>query len=130
MIDKAGLPAGFQFISESVPTKIALFSDGGLISNKVNRTTQEPVTLPLGYDRVTKRTFGNSDFFLNLVQYLSDDASLSGLKNKTWQIRLLDKVKVNEQDAYIRWLNLLIPLLLILAGGVLFEWIRKRRNEK
>jgi ABC-2 type transport system permease protein len=130
IIDKAGLPAGFQFIPESVPTKMALFTDGGLISNKVNRTTQVPTTLPLGYDRVTKITFGNRDFFLNLVQYLSDDASLSELKNKSWQIRLLDKVKLNEQDAYLRWLNLLIPLMLILAVGVLFAWIRKRRNEK
>jgi len=130
IIDKAGLPAGFQFVSESVPTKIALFSDGGLISNKVSRTSQEPKTMPLGYDRVTKITWGNRDFFLNLVQYLSDDASLSELKNKSWQIRLLDKVKVNEQDTYLRWLNLLIPLILILTGGVLFAWIRKRRNEK
>ncbi len=130
IIDKTGLPADFKFISESVPTKMAVFSDGGLLSNKVNRIAQEPTTLPLGYDRVTKITFGNRDFFLNLVQYLSDDASLSELKNKSWQIRLLDKVKVNEQDSFLRWLNLLFPLMLILAGGVLFAWFRKRRNEK
>jgi ABC-2 type transport system permease protein len=109
---------------------MALFADGGLLLNKVNRSAREPKILPLGYDRVSKITYGNRDFFVNLVQYLGDDASLSALKNKSWQIRLLDKVKVREQDSYLPWLNLLVPLFLILAGGVMFAWFRKRRNEK
>jgi ABC-2 type transport system permease protein len=130
IIEKTGMPENFKFISESVPTKMALFADGGLLLNKVNRSAREPKILPLGYDRVSKITYGNRDFFVNLVQYLGDDASLSALKNKSWQIRLLDKVKVREQDSYLPWLNLLVPLFLILAGGVMFAWFRKRRNEK
>lgn len=130
IIDRKGLPADFGFMPESLPTKMALFSDGGLLTNKVNRSSAEPKTLPLGYDRVSKITWGNRDLFLNLVQYLSDDASLSELKNKSWQIRLLDKVKTREQNSFIPWLNLLVPLVLILTGGLVFTWFRKRRNEK
>jgi ABC-2 type transport system permease protein len=128
LLDPTGLPADFKFIPESVPTQMAVFADGGLISNKVNRAAKEPEISPLGYDRVSKITFGNRDFFINLIQYLCDDASLVGLRNKSWRLRLLDKVKVSEQEVFIKWFNLLLPLILILSGGMLFVWRRKKMN--
>ena len=131
MTDQLGMPAGFHLAAESVPTQMAVFSDGGLLSNKVSRTAgKEPAISPLGYDRVSKITWGNRDFFYNLVQYMSDDASLVSLRGKSWQLRLLDKVKVNDQGNLIKWVNLLLPLLLVILGGVLFWWSRKRKNEK
>ncbi len=131
MIDQLGMPAGFHLSAESAPTQMAVFSDGGLLSNNVNRTAgKEPAISPLGYDRVSKITWGNRDFFYNLVQYMSDDASLVSLKGKSWQLRLLDKVKVSSQGTLIKWVNLLLPLLLVIMGGVLFWWTRKRKNEK
>jgi ABC-2 type transport system permease protein len=122
--------SGTKLIQESKTTKMAVFSDGGLISNKVNRAAKESKTAPLGYDRVSKLTFGNRDFFFNMVQYMSDDASLIELRSKSWQLRLLDKVKVSGQNSFIRWSNLLLPLIFILLGGALFVWRRKRLNEK
>jgi ABC-2 type transport system permease protein len=130
IIDQPGLPSDFKLIQESKPTQIAVFSDGGLISNKVNRAAKEPKIAPLGYDRVSKLTFGNRDFFVNLVQFMSDDASLIGLKGKTWQLRLLDKVKVSSQGNLVSWLNLVIPLIIILSGGFLFNRRRKWQNQK
>jgi ABC-2 type transport system permease protein len=130
MMTQPGIPAGQKLLTESIPTKMAVFADGGLISNKVNRAAKEPVTVPLGYDRVSKITFGNKDFFLNLVQYLTDDAELVGLKGKSWQLRMLDKVKVSELGLFYKWLNLILPLALIVTSGLLFTWRRKRRNEK
>ena len=130
IVDMPDLPAGFNPIVVSKPTQMTVFSDGGLISNKVNRATNEPKTAPLGYDRVSKITWGNRDFFVNLVQYLSDDGSLIELRGKSWQLRLLDKVKVNAQGNFYRWFNLVLPLALILILAVLFTWRRKRLNEK
>jgi ABC-2 type transport system permease protein len=130
MIELPGIPAGFKPLLESVQTKMAIFSDGGLLSNKVNRASKEPKTAPLGYDRVSKITFGNRDFFFNLVQYFADDASLIELRAKNWQLRVLDKVKVNAQGNYFKWLNMLLPLIILLIGGVLFTWARKHRNER
>lgn len=122
------MPSGFELLSEGLPTQMAIFSDGGLISNKVNRSAKEPKTAPLGYDRVSKLTFGNREFFLNLVQYLSDDAALISLRSKSWQLRLLDKVKVNGQGSFIRWINLILPFIFIFMGGVIFAWRRKKLN--
>jgi ABC-2 type transport system permease protein len=130
IIDQYHIPADFKVLVQSPSTQMAVFSDGGLLSNKVNRATNEPKTAPLGYDRVSKITFGNRDFFCNLVQYFCDDASLIELRSKSWQIRLLDKVKVNNQNWLIKWTNLLLPLILIILGGIAFTWRRKHRNEK
>ncbi len=130
MVEQTGFPAGYQLISTSVPTQMAVFSDGGLLSNKVNRVAKEPKLAPLGYDRVSKITFGNRDFFFNLVQYFCDDASLIALRGKSWQLRLLDKVKMSGQEGFYKWLNLLLPLALILIGGGLFTWRRRQLNEK
>jgi len=131
MTDQFSMPAGFHLTAGSVPTQMAVFSDGGLLSNKVSRTSgKEPALSPLGYDRVSKITWGNRDFFYNLVQYMSDDASLVSLRGKSWQLRLLDKVRVSNQGSLIKWMNLMLPLLLIILGGLLFSWSRKRKNEK
>jgi len=129
MVEQTGFPAGYKLISESVPTQMAVFSDGGLLSNKVNRASKETKISPLGYDRVSKITWGNRDFFFNLVQYFCDDASLIELRGKSWQLRLLDKVKTASQGDYYKWLNLLLPLCIILIGGLLFTWQRRRLNE-
>lgn len=130
MVDPSALSPGRQFQSESRPTQLAFFSDGGLINNKVNRALKEPKTEPLGYDRVSKITWGNRDLFVNLVQFMADEEALSGLRSKTWQLRLLDKTKISEEGQLISWINLLAPLFLILLGGLVFSAWRKRRYEK
>jgi len=130
MVELTGFPSGYTLLQESRPTRMAVFSDGGLISNKVNRSAREPAILPLGYDRATKITFGNRDFFTNLVQYLSDDDALMALRGKSMQLRLLDKVKVNGQTTWYKWLNLLLPMFVILSAGALFTWRRRQWNVK
>ncbi len=130
MVEQTGFPSGFTLQQESRPTRMAIFTDGGLITNKVNRSGKEPEISPLGYDRVSKITFGNRDFFINLVQYLSDDDALIELRGRSLQLRLLDKVKVNGQKTFYRWMNLLLPMIVILSVGGLFTWRRRLWNDK
>ncbi len=129
LIELPGIPIGFKPLIESVPTKMAVFSDGGLLSSKVNRASGEAKPVPLGYDRVSKITWGNRDFFFNLVQYFTDDTSLIELRRKNWQLRVLDKVKVSSQANIFKWINVLLPLFLIISCGLLFAWRRKFTNE-
>ena len=86
IVDKTALPSGFTFLPESKPTAIAVFSDGGLLSNKVSYATSEPKISPLGYDRVSKLTYGNRDFFFNLMLYLSDDAIAVWFKGQSLEV--------------------------------------------
>ena len=130
MVSELGWSQDQPLLTESAMTQMALFTDGGLLSNKVNRMTREPQISPLGFDRVTKITYGNKEFFTNLIHFMAGDERLMALRAKNWPLRLLDKVKLNSQATFYRWLNLLLPILLVLLGGLLFNWRRGKSYEK
>lgn len=127
MVQEFGITKGTPVISESSPTKMIFISDGGLIANKVSFINGKYTPLPLGYDKVSNITFGNKEFLVNAVHYLCDDSGLMQLRSRTMQMRLLDKVKLREQKQFWQFVNVLLPVLIILAGGILFWLIRRRR---
>ena len=98
-----------------------------IIANKVDYTKKPPQIQELGYDRVSKRVFGNKEFLLNAIYYLNDDLGIMQLRNRTVKLRLLDKVKLREQKSYWQWLNILLPLLVVALFGIVYNIIRKYR---
>jgi len=66
---------------------------------------------------------------MNVINYMTDDAGLITLRSREFKLRLLDKAKIRTAGAKLRWqlLNTLVPVLLIILGGLLFNLIRKRR---
>ena len=126
MVQEFGIAAGTPVISESKSTKMIFISDGGLISNKVSFTGGKYVSLQLGYDKVSNITFGNKEFLVNAVHYLCDDSGLIELRSRTMQMRLLDKVKIREQKFFWQLINVVLPVFLILAGGLIFWFLRRR----
>ena len=127
MIRELGLASEISTIPESKPTKMIFISDGGLIANKVSYTGGKYIPLPLGYDKISNITFGNREFFVNAVHYLCDDSGLMELRSRTMQMRLLDKVKLREQKLFWQLINVILPILLIVSGGLLFWFLRRRR---
>ncbi|HPT31033.1 MAG TPA: gliding motility-associated ABC transporter substrate-binding protein GldG [Prolixibacteraceae bacterium] len=115
----------------SPETKMMVFSDGHLIANKVRYPAGgQPELLPLGYDMVSRQTFGNRDFFVNAIQYLADDEGIMDLRNTTFSLRLLDKVKLREEGVWWRWINIGSPLLLIFLFAFGFTFFRNRKQKK
>ena len=108
-----------------VPTKIIVCSDGDLIRNEVNRQNNNPY--PLGFDPITERTFANEDFALNALAYLTDEDGLISARAKEIKVRPLDKVKVAAQATQWQLLNLLLPVLLVVAFGGIKYYIRQRK---
>lgn len=104
-----------------------VIGDAGLIANKVNYSQQPPRIQELGYDRVSKQTFGNKEFLLNAIYYLNDDNGIMQLRSRTVQLRLLDKVKLREEKVMWKWINVVVPILLILILGVVYNMVRRRR---
>jgi len=127
MVQEFGIAKGVPVISESSPTKMIFISDGGLIANKVSFTNGKYTPLPLGYDKVSNITFGNKEFLVNAVHYLCDDSGLMQLRSRSMQMRLLDKVKLREQKLFWQFVNVLLPVFIILAGGIIF-WLMRRRH--
>ncbi len=124
-------PQGFessQKRDESNPTKLVIIADGDLARNDVNPRTNQPQ--PLGFDPMTNRTFANKDFLLNIMAFLTDESGLIQARNKEVRIRPLDKVKI--KDGRVKWqvLNLTLPLLILIAYGVLRSYLRKRKFAK
>ena len=67
----------------------------------------------------------NLNFFVNGVDFLSDDTGLIGLRTKEVSSRPLDQME-DGKKAFIKYLNFLLPLLLIVGYGF-FNW-QYRRN--
>ncbi|MDR2653101.1 MAG: gliding motility-associated ABC transporter substrate-binding protein GldG, partial [Prevotellaceae bacterium] len=73
---------GFKFLSKSKKTKMVVVSDGDIIRNEVNKAGLEAAPYRLGYDRHTEYTYGNNDFVMNVINYLTDENGLMEIKNR------------------------------------------------
>ncbi len=113
-----------NFKAESVPTKIIVCSDGDLIVNEVSQKTGNP--MPLGYDKISKHTFGNKDFMMNTIDYLIDENGVIQARGKEVKLRPLDKIKARDERAFWQILNIGLPVALVLIFGVILQWWRKK----
>ena len=129
MIENLGISTS-DFQTKSKAAKMVIIADAGIIANKVNYTQQPPQIQELGYDRVSKQTFGNKEFLLNTVFYLNDEAGIMQLRNRSVQLRLLDKVKLREEKSYWQLLNVVAPMILVLLFGVSYNFIRRYRYSR
>jgi ABC-2 type transport system permease protein len=129
MIENFGITAN-DFINKSKPTKMVVIGDAGLIANKVNYAQQPPKIQELGYDRVSKQTFGNKEFLLNTIYYLNDETGIMQLRSRTVHLRLLDKVKLREEKSYWQWLNLIVPLVVVFLFGAVYNIVRRFRYSR
>ncbi|HAZ01999.1 MAG TPA: gliding motility-associated ABC transporter substrate-binding protein GldG [Marinilabiliales bacterium] len=115
------------FLAQSKPAKIIVISDGDIIRNQVQRNAGKTEALPLGYDRYTRQTFGNKELMLNCLNYLCDMQGLMEARSKEYKLRLLDKPKILEHRLTWQLINVLLPILLVIASGVIYSFIRKRK---
>lgn len=105
------------------PNKMLVISDGDVARNQVIKG--QPI--PLGLDYSTGVTYGNEEFLLNALDYLMDDNGLMELRNRTVQMRLLDKQTIVMDKSYWQWFNMLMPLgFFSVFGAILIIWRRKK----
>ena len=71
--------------------------------------------------------FGNQEFFQNLVDYMMGDNSVLDIRSRQIDIKEIDKEKIKEASLFYKSINMLLPLLLILALAFIMNWIRLRR---
>ncbi|AXE19285.1 gliding motility-associated ABC transporter substrate-binding protein GldG [Runella rosea] len=118
-------PRMSSFVGQGKPAKILVVSDGDMLVNDIDYARDAP--FPLGYDRLSGKTFANKDFVLYAIDYLMDSEGLITARNKQVTLRPLDKIRLKEERTQWQLLNLLAPLVLIgLLGGV-WQWTRKRK---
>lgn len=115
---------GFTFAGES---RMIVIGDGDVIKNQMQMSNGNLLPLPLGYDRYTGQTFGNREFILNAMQYLTDGPGLISIRSREVKLRLLDKTKISSQRVYWQIRNVAGPVIFIITFGFLYSFYRKRK---
>lgn len=114
------------FKAESDQAKILVISDGDFVKNLVNPATDE--VAPLGFNKYEGVTFtGNRDFFLNVIEHMTDPSGILEARTKDIKLRLIDKVKVNTERTYWQLLNILGPVIGVVLLGIVYTVIRRRK---
>ena len=111
------------FKENATNNKMVVIADGDVGKNQILKG--KPTDL--SRDKWTNQSFGNKDFLLNTVDYLLDDSGLIKLRNKTLQIRMLDKQKAFQERTFWQFLNVVLPLLILFGFGFGFSYLRKRK---
>lgn len=129
--------AGMTFRETSVETKIVVVADGDIVLNDLLPGSGP---IPMGWNKYTYTEYlqeseagklfvpvANRDFLLNNVEYLVNNPAISETKNKDIVLRLLDSRKVADQKGMWQFLNIALPILLVMLAGWIYQQIRKRK---
>ncbi len=119
-----------KFRDTGSPANMLVVADADIIRNDVRPTPQGVYIAPLGFDRYTQQTFGNREFIVNAIQYMTGHGDLISLRSRELTLRLLDKAKIKNDLARWKLINTMGPPLIIILAGILYAWIRKRRFGK
>lgn len=115
----------FDFVGKSKPTKMIVVADGDIAKNEYQRSTG--MIYPTGYDLYSKQQFANKTFLLNCMNYLLDDEGLLQLRSREIKLRLLDKKKTATQVTKWKFINVAVPVLIIIGFGLIQYYIRKKK---
>ncbi|RAJ31661.1 gliding motility-associated ABC transporter substrate-binding protein GldG [Pedobacter cryoconitis] len=119
----AGVTENYGAAAQSKKTKMIVIGDGDIFLNQVSN--RDGSVFPLGFDRYTQRNFGNKSFLLNVADYLSSDDNLIELRNKEVKVRLLDKQLLRQSKTKWQFINLILPLLLLISFAIFQHYYRK-----
>ncbi|MBN1145548.1 MAG: gliding motility-associated ABC transporter substrate-binding protein GldG [Bacteroidales bacterium] len=109
------------------PASVFVAADADLIRNEFRPTPNGMMITPLGFDRYTQQTYGNKEFIVNAIQYMTGHEGLIRLRSRDFQLRLLDKATLKSDRRKWILINTLTPPLLVILAGLVYTWIRKRK---
>ncbi len=109
--------------------KILVVSDGDIVLNAVVKGNQP---LPMGMNPFTYGSqrefpFANKDFLMNALDYMINENGLGEAKSKDYVVRLLDAKKVEEEKLTWQFINIALPILIVIVFAYIFQWYRKRK---
>jgi ABC-2 type transport system permease protein len=110
-----------------LPASMLVVADADIIRNEIRTTPQGILISPLGYDRYNNQTFGNKEFIVNAIQYMTGHTDLINLRSRELTLRLLDKSGIKKDRRKWVLINTVLPPLIIILSGLFYNWCRKRK---
>lgn len=107
------------------PSRVIVLGDADLVMNDVVQQGQRP--LPMGYSKDIDYRFANQDFIENCLEYLTNPSGILETRSKDFTLRLLDPSKVETERPFWQFINIGLPILLVIAGGYLYQFLRRRK---
>ena len=109
--------------------RIIVVADGDIVLNDIS---PKEGPLPMGMNFYTvgsqyEYQFANKDFLLNCLEYLVNKPGIIETRNKDIVLRLLDSKKVKKQKTTWQFINIALPILLVLLFGWIYQQVRKRK---
>lgn len=124
-ITKQNFPDSLTLLNQAKKAgKIILCSDENLCLNEVSR---QKGPFEMGTNQFTQYKFGNSTFFENCLDYLSNPHSLISTRNKISILRRLDQKILEKEKSFYAWINLLVPSLISLFAYIIYQIFRYRK---
>jgi ABC-2 type transport system permease protein len=116
---------GKKFLNHTAAdNKMIVVSDADMM---LNDFSEKRGPAELGYYTPTRKLFANKTFLLNCVEYLTDDNNLLASRSKNVQLRLLDKKTIANNRSAIQFLNILLPMAIVVLLGSAYAFFRKRK---
>ena len=107
-------------------TAMIIIADGDVVRNDF----MNGQLLPLGYDKYTRKMYGNKEFLVNCVNYLCGDEDLIPLRSREVIMRKLDVAKVEREKTAWQIVNVALPIVVIVLFGVLLAVLKKKTFTK
>ena len=110
---------------DSSESRVLVCADADIAMNEVTR--QGP--LPMGFNKDINYRFANQDFIDNSLDYILNPSGILETRAKDFTLRLLDPKKVEQDHSFWQFVNIVLPVLLVVLSGFVFQWLRKRKYQ-
>ncbi|GAB2993683.1 hypothetical protein GCM10027284_08550 [Cyclobacterium sediminis] len=117
-----------KFLPESNGGKILVAGDADVFKSWVK--PQDQIPLPLGNNPFSENKTANRTFLQNTVNYMVYPEGIIASKNKEFEIRPLNKVKIKQQRSMWQVINVVLPVLLVIFIGWFKQYLRQRKYTK
>lgn len=117
---------GQPFLPEAKdPSRVIVIANGDIVMNEV--TQRGP--LPMGLNKDINYKFANGDFIQNCVEYMVNPSRILETRSKEFTLRLLDTAKVEANRSFCQFINIGLPILLVILAGYAYQFARKRKYQ-
>lgn len=116
---------GRPFMSNSINmNQMIVLSDADIL---LNSFSEKDGPLAMGVNTYTREQFANRDFISNCLFFLTGGGSIMESRTKTFQLRLLDKEKIENERVKWQLISILLPFVFPLVIGMIIPFLRKKR---